>query len=769
MGIGYTRNDTTNNIANGNVISAADLDGEFDAVVAAFVNTTGHTHDGTTAEGGAVTVLGPVQEYLGDGTAFYPKTTAVYTLGKASNVWSNLYLNTLTLGGTAVTSTAAELNKLDGYTGTFSDLNKIAAVTATAAELNVLDGVAPTLTFTELNYVDGVTSAIQTQLNNKQPLSAVLTATTASFLLADETKLDGIEALADVTDVTNVTAAGALMDSELTNLAAVKAINQSLVTTASPTFNQGNFTTVDTTNLEVTTLKAKDGVAAGGIASVTGVTTLNSAVLTTADINGGTVDNASIGATTRSTGLFTTLGTNSLATLASVDINGGNIDATAIGAATRSTGLFTTLGTNSLATLASVDINGGNIDGTVIGAATPAAVTTSSLVATTADINGGTVDGTTIGATTPAAGTFTDLTVNGNAYPSAGALSSRTVLVNGDMRVAQRGTSKAGKSVTAYSTVDRFRFSLTALGTWTETQENTGGPTAEFPFSVKYLCTAANASPATGALALLQQALEGQNLQHFKYGAANALDVTLSFWVKSNKTGTYTSELTKWYSALRFIPNRFTIDVAGTWEYKTIVISGDTANAISNDNSEGLALLIWFGAGATYNGGSYTADTWHNTPANRCAGNVNLADTVNNYIQITGVQLEVGDTATPFEHRSYGQELALCQRYFKRYGFGTTNGRFAIGAWGSASSVEVTATFPTTMRAAPSLTAPLLGRALDYSVAWNNVTSIVSTSETTADALTMTLNTETGGANQGDAAVVGGGGNIYDYTLDAEL
>jgi hypothetical protein len=345
MGIGYTRNDTPNNIANGNVIAAADLDGEFDAIVAAFNETTGHTHDGTADEGGAISVLGPVQEYLGDGSAFYPKTTAVYTLGKASNVWSNLYLTTLTLGGTAVTSTAAEINKLDGYTGTFSDLNKIAAVTATAAELNVLDGIAGTLTFTELNYVDGVTSAIQTQLNNKQPLSAVLTATTASFLLADETKLDAIEALADVTDTVNVTAAGALMDSELTNLAAVKAIDQSLVTTASPTFNQGNFTTVDTANLEVTTLKARDGVAAGGIASVTGVTTLNSAVLTTADINGGTVDNASIGATTRSTGLFTTLGTNGLATLASVNIDGGNIDATVIGAATPAAGDFTTIGT----------------------------------------------------------------------------------------------------------------------------------------------------------------------------------------------------------------------------------------------------------------------------------------------------------------------------------------------------------------------------------------------------------------------------------------
>jgi len=207
MGQGYTRNDTPNNIANGNVIAASDLDGEFDAIVSAFVNTTGHTHDGTAAEGGAISALGPVQEYLGDGSAFYPKTTAVYTLGKASNVWSNLHLTTLTLGGTAVTSTAAELN-----------------------------------------YVDGVTSAIQTQLNGKQPLTTVLTNTTASFLVADETKLDAIEALADVTDTINVTSAGALMDSELTDLAAVKAINQSLITTASPTFTAITSTSDSTLN-----------------------------------------------------------------------------------------------------------------------------------------------------------------------------------------------------------------------------------------------------------------------------------------------------------------------------------------------------------------------------------------------------------------------------------------------------------------------------------------------------------------------------------------
>lgn len=130
MGIGYTRNDTSNNIANGNVIDAADLDGEFDAIQAAFAAATGHTHDGTSAEGGAVTVLGPAQDLVASATAVYPKTDSAYTLGSSTNAWSTAYIDALNLGGTAITSTAAELN-----------------------------------------YVDGVTSSIQTQLDAKLPKS----------------------------------------------------------------------------------------------------------------------------------------------------------------------------------------------------------------------------------------------------------------------------------------------------------------------------------------------------------------------------------------------------------------------------------------------------------------------------------------------------------------------------------------------------------------------------------------------------------------------
>ena len=288
MGVGYTRNDTSNNIANGNVIDAADLDGEFDAIVDAFANGTGHTHDGTTAEGGAITLTGPAQEYISDGTALYPKTDATYDLGKTAASFNVAYVESLNLGGTAVTATAAELNTLDGITATVGELNTLAGITATVDELNALDGI--TASVTELNYTDGVTSAIQTQLDAKQPLDTDLTAiaalanTDSNFIVGNGTawvaesgatartslglgsaattdstayataaqgttadnalpkaggtmtgsitmpalgtvdgrdlsvdgaKLDGIEAGADVTDTTNVTAAGALMDSEV--------------------------------------------------------------------------------------------------------------------------------------------------------------------------------------------------------------------------------------------------------------------------------------------------------------------------------------------------------------------------------------------------------------------------------------------------------------------------------------------------------------------------------------------------------------------------
>ena len=156
MGTGYTRNDASNNIANGNVIDAADLDGEFDAIVSAF-GTSGHSHDGTSAEGGAITNLGPSQEFKGDGSSLFPKADATYDLGKSTASFNVAYVESINLGGTGITASAAEIN-----------------------------------------YTDGVTSAIQTQLDGKQAADANIVsdanyvATDQNFTDADHTKLNGI-------------------------------------------------------------------------------------------------------------------------------------------------------------------------------------------------------------------------------------------------------------------------------------------------------------------------------------------------------------------------------------------------------------------------------------------------------------------------------------------------------------------------------------------------------------------------------------------------
>jgi len=166
MSTGYNRADTVNNIADGNIINASDLDAEFDAIASAFEEVSGHTHDGSDAQGAPITKIGPAQDIVVATGGAIPKTTNTVDLGSATYQYKDIYIDgtayidALDLNGTLVTSTAAELNILDG-------------VTSTAAELNLLDGV--TATTTEINYIDGVTSNIQTQLDAKQPLDAQLT------------------------------------------------------------------------------------------------------------------------------------------------------------------------------------------------------------------------------------------------------------------------------------------------------------------------------------------------------------------------------------------------------------------------------------------------------------------------------------------------------------------------------------------------------------------------------------------------------------------
>ncbi len=239
----------------------------------------------------------------------------------------------------------------------------------------------------------------------------------------------------------------------------------------------------------------------------------------------------------------------------------------------------------------------------------------------------------------------------------------KNLIINGAMNVAQRSDEvtgiTSGSGTTAYRTVDRIRFEPGSLGTWTVSQE-TDAP-AGFSNSFKVLCTVADASPsANDYLLLAHTKLEAQNLGHLEFGTSGAKDLTLSFWVKSNKTGNASVNLLN-AGTTRTTHPQYTINAADTWEYKTITVSGDTAQSLSG----GLEVLFWGNSGSTFTGGSHRTTFGTRVNADRNVSNLGVGGAINDYWQITGLQLEAGSVATEFEHRSFGEELALCQRYFR--------------------------------------------------------------------------------------------------------
>jgi hypothetical protein len=296
----------------------------------------------------------------------------------------------------------------------------------------------------------------------------------------------------------------------------------------------------------------------------------------------------------------------------------------------------------------------------------------------------------------------------GNAYDD-GALSNRNLIINGAMQVAQRGTSVTGVTSGGYRTCDRWNVDVGSsdTGAWTVSQAS-DGPEG-FSKSMKVECTTAKTDiSADWRYVNIQHRFEGQNMTQTKFGTANAESLTVSFWVKSNKVGTYTMELANENAAYR-LSNTFSVNGSGVWEKKTVTVAGDTAHGFSTDNTVSLYLVFWFAASPNLSSGSLNT-TWSNSTTGRASGsNVNLADTVGNYFQITGVQLEVGDTATPFEHRSYGDELARCQRYYyNRPNSGFTDYSHPITT-DATTYRTLTLALPQTMRANPTVTYTLGG------------------------------------------------------------
>lgn len=283
----------------------------------------------------------------------------------------------------------------------------------------------------------------------------------------------------------------------------------------------------------------------------------------------------------------------------------------------------------------------------------------------------------------------------------AGNTPGHNLLHNGAMRVAQRGTTPlSGTTVGGYC-VDRWQFIAGGLGTWTVTQEADAPTGSGWRNSAKVLITAGNEStPGVADYADFRQAIEGQNLQSIKKGTASAEQLTLSFWTKSNKTGTYVVEVRD-DDNTRHVCATYTIGSSATWERQSITFPADTTGVFDNDASGSLTLRFILAAGTDYTSGTL-ATTWAaNTAANRAVGQTNLAADTSNYWMVTGVQLEVGSAATGFEHKSYGTELAECQRYYYMHASG--NGPLVGGGfYNSATSLYVNVSFPVTMRAAPT-------------------------------------------------------------------
>lgn len=280
-------------------------------------------------------------------------------------------------------------------------------------------------------------------------------------------------------------------------------------------------------------------------------------------------------------------------------------------------------------------------------------------------------------------------TVQNAQYPA------RNVLVNGAMQFSQRGTSVSGiSSGSTYHTADRWAQYVLASGTWTNAVSADAPAGSGFRNSVKITCTTAVTSLSATATNIVFQKLEGQTLQMIRKGTANAQQLTLQFWVKGSTTGTYAVSLDD-DDNTRSVSATYTISAANTWEQKTITFPADTTGVLDNDNAGSMTLIFWLVAGSNATSGTLQT-TWGSTvAANKAVGQTNLAAAVNNYWQITGVQLEPGSQASPFEFVRYDDELRRCQRYYQKW---QTN----IAGYNTTTTFLGSFTYPVKTRATPS-------------------------------------------------------------------
>jgi len=287
---------------------------------------------------------------------------------------------------------------------------------------------------------------------------------------------------------------------------------------------------------------------------------------------------------------------------------------------------------------------------------------------------------------------------------SGQAQGDRNLIINGAMTVSQRGASFA--DLNGYG-LDRFQVGSSDSAAVTVTQDTTVPSGEGFKNSMKFDVTTADTSLGASEYYQFFQKIEGQNMAHLMWGTSDAKSVTLSFWCRSNKTGIYPVTFLN-NATNRFNPNNFTISSANTWEKKTITVSGDTTGTWLTTNGIGMYVIWNLALGSNFDDG--TNGTW-GTGDYSSGGNVNFLDSTSNEFYITGVQLEIGDVATAFEHEDFGTTLRKCERYT------ATLGGLILPKMRETDRMRAnTYKFPTTMRAAPTIPAMVDGSSISVIV-----------------------------------------------------
>jgi hypothetical protein len=278
---------------------------------------------------------------------------------------------------------------------------------------------------------------------------------------------------------------------------------------------------------------------------------------------------------------------------------------------------------------------------------------------------------------------------------------NRNCVINGDMSVSQRATSVSSITGAGYAVLDRHRLGGAVPGTWTWSQSTTVPSGQGFGNSLKLDCTATGSA---GTM-YIQHKMEGQNLQGFAKGTSDAKPFALSFWVRSNKTGTYIAQLLD-NDNTRHVSKSYTISSANTWEHKKITFPADTTGAFGNDNGASLEIYLWLSADSSNSSGTL-ATTWASvTAANNAVGQVNLADSTDNEWYLTGLQLEIGQNPTEFEHEPFERTLLKCKRYYYQTNYDSAR-RFGVDGLysnGAGAGLNMMITHPVPMRAGPTVT-----------------------------------------------------------------